>query len=125
MRSRPTRNTSKKSGPEEELFFQMSGFGLWPEREHRFHPVRRWRFDFAFPDLRIAVEVEGGIYLPGGGRHNRGAGMEKDLEKYGEAQLLGWTVYRCSSGMVKSGAAVQTIRALVELKRDELREAVA
>src|SRR5690606_39740371 len=38
-----------------------------PVREYRFHPERRWRFDFAWPDLRVAAEVEGGIHI--GGRH--------------------------------------------------------
>lgn len=29
--------------------------------EHRFHPFREWRFDYAIPELKIALEVEGGI----------------------------------------------------------------
>lgn len=106
-----------KTMPADELAFQLRGYNLFPEREHRFHPTRRWRFDFAFVDLKIAIEVEGGLFIQG--RHSRGAGMEADLEKYGEAQKLGWLVYRCSPRMVKSGAAIETIRDLVRLKEGE------
>lgn len=78
--------------------------GLVFEREVRFHPVRRWRFDFAFPDRRLAVEVEGGIY--GHGRHQRVGGFTADCEKYNEAALLGWVVLRVTPAQVKAGAAL-------------------
>lgn len=65
-----------------------------PVAEHRFAPPRRWRFDWAFVEQRIAVEVEGGVFMKGGGRHTRGAGFRNDVEKYGEAAALGWRVFR-------------------------------
>jgi len=67
--------------------------GVW-EVEYKFHPKRRWRFDFAFPLIKIAVEIEGGVWS--GGRHTRGAGFIKDMEKYNAAVLLGWRVLRYS-----------------------------
>ena len=64
------------------------------EREFRFHPTRKWRADFAHVESRTLIEVEGGIYISGGGRHNRAAGFVADLEKYLEAALAGWRVVR-------------------------------
>lgn len=64
------------------------------EREVKFHASRRWRSDFAHLETRTLIEIEGGIFLPGGGRHSRGAGYAKDAEKYLEAVLAGWTVVR-------------------------------
>jgi len=63
-----------------------------PEREYRFDPKRRWRFDFAWPSLRIAVEIEGGVWIRG--RHVRPVGYLGDLEKYNRAVVLGWRVLR-------------------------------
>jgi hypothetical protein len=60
--------------------------------EYKFHPTRRWRFDYALEPLRIAFEVEGGIWV--NGRHNRATGFISDCEKYNEALLLGWRVFR-------------------------------
>lgn len=60
--------------------------------EYKFHPTRRWRFDFAIEDSKIAFEIEGGIWV--GGRHIHPLGFIKDCEKYNEAAKLGWKVYR-------------------------------
>jgi very-short-patch-repair endonuclease len=62
------------------------------ESEFRFHPRRRWRADFAHLPSRSLIEIEGGIWIQG--RHNRAAGFNSDLEKYLEAGLLGWRVFR-------------------------------
>jgi very-short-patch-repair endonuclease len=82
-----------------------------PTAEFRFHPTRRWRFDFAWPDRSIAVEVDGAIFV--GGRHTRGIGVEKDCEKYAEAMLAGWRVLRVSTNQVKSGQALTWIERLL------------
>ena len=59
-----------------------------PEREYRFHPERQWRLDFAWPDQRVGVEIQGGTYRKGG--HSTGAGIRRDQEKLNAAQELGW-----------------------------------
>ncbi len=96
----------------ESLLFQLELSGLpRPEREFLFHRKRKWRFDLAWPDLLIAVEVEGGIWV--GGRHVRGEGYEADCEKYNEAQLAGWMVLRFTPGMIKRGKAGSVIEKAV------------
>lgn len=62
------------------------------ESEFRFHETRKWRADFVHHASRTLIEIEGGIW--GGGRHNTGAGMAADMEKYFEAALGGWRVIR-------------------------------
>lgn len=71
------------------------------ESEVRFHPERLWRFDYAWPDKRIALEIEGGTWA--GGRHTRGKGYENDCIKYSEAAILGWRVVRATTSMCKDG----------------------
>jgi len=82
------------------------------ERELKFHPTRKWRFDYAWPSYRVALEVEGAVWT--GGRHTRGKGFLGDMEKYNEATLLGWKVYRCTPDQVKSGAAFDLITRALE-----------
>lgn len=80
-----------------------------PEQEYRFALPRKWAFDLAWPQRKLAVEIEGGLFKEGGGRHNRGAGYEKDLAKYNAAAVKGWMLLRFSTGMVKSGEALRVI----------------
>lgn len=61
-------------------------------REYRFDPSRRWRFDYAIPAHKIAIEVEGGVWTQG--RHTRPAGFIGDMEKYNAAAVLGWRILR-------------------------------
>jgi len=62
------------------------------EREVKFHPERQWKFDFAHVASRVAIELEGGVWIRG--RHTSPAGFIKDCEKYNAAAMLGWTLYR-------------------------------
>lgn len=83
-----------------EAFCETNGFPK-PVTEFRFHPTRRWRFDFCWPNERIALEVDGGVWS--GGRHTTGKGFEGDCEKVGEAVALGWRVLRVSTGQLNKG----------------------
>jgi hypothetical protein len=89
-----------------------------PECEYKFDDKRKWRFDFAWPKYKVALEIEGatfgrqvicnycnkkvyGVTKNGGtypirigGRHTSGVGFEKDCEKYNAATLAGWRVLR-------------------------------
>jgi very-short-patch-repair endonuclease len=101
------------SALEETMQLHLRAIGLDFEREYRFHKVRKWRFDFAIPDLKIGIECEGGIYS--GGRHVRGNGFEADCFKYNQAALDGWRVLRFTKSMIDSGAAIAQIELAVVL----------
>lgn len=95
-------------------------------REFRFHPTRRWRFDYAITDAKIAVEIEGGIFgrdkekpcptchQTRKGRHNTIIGMVNDIEKYNTATALGWRVLRFTREQMKPPLLDSTL-AIIEL----------
>jgi hypothetical protein len=80
--------------------------------EFRFHPTRRWRFDWAWPSQKVALEIEGGAWTRG--RHTRGKGFVRDMEKYNQAVLLGWRVLRVTPKQVTSGEAGRLVRAAIQ-----------
>lgn len=93
--------------------FQCRAIGLPPPvGEYRFHPVRRWRFDWAFIAQKLAVEVEGGVFIQG--RHSRGAGMVKDMEKYNAATTAGWRILRVTPKQIASGEALDIVTAALK-----------
>lgn len=93
---------------EDRLIEQIKLYGLQtPEREFRFHTERRWRFDFAYPEKKVALEVEGGVWS--GGRHTRGYGFEEDCHKYNAAALHGWRVFRFTPKMIADLTAIKTV----------------
>lgn len=103
---------------EDLLAFTLLGFDVpKPEREFAFHPTRKWRFDFAWPALKIAAEVQGGIWNRGA--HGRGSGIERDAEKLNEAQLLGWVVLLLSPGQVRTGIAAAWLERAVRMRLAE------
>lgn len=72
-------------------------------REYKFHPKRRFRFDFAVPRLKLAIEQEGGIHVQG--RHVRGMGYENDCVKYNLAALEGWILLRYTTNQIRKNPA--------------------
>lgn len=85
-----------------------------PTPEYRFC-ARAWRFDWAWPEHRTALEVEGGAWT--GGRHTRGAGFLADMAKYNAAQVLGWTLLRCTPDTLATDATLTLIRDALALPR--------
>src|SRR5215210_4472916 len=74
--------------------YWRAGGGPELKTEFSFHPERKWRADFAHVESRTMFEIEGGLYVNGGRRHNRAAGFIADAEKYLEGFLCGWNVVR-------------------------------
>ena len=81
------------------------------QREYRFS-ARAWRFDFAWPEYKIAIELEGAVHA--NGRHTRGTGFEDDCIKYNVALLYGWKVIRATRAHVERGIAFAWVKALLE-----------
>lgn len=101
-----------KSKLEEALLSKIVLAGLpLPVREYQFERGRRWRFDFAWPEFRLAVEVEGGVFS--NGRHVRGVGFEQDCYKYNCAVARGWRVLRYTGKMVKGAHAIRQIAEVI------------
>lgn len=114
------------------------------QKEYRFHPIRRWKFDIAFPSRKVAVEIDGGgfgrpvvcqrclqtvkrktakgktVIVREGGRHNTGTGANADNEKFNAAAMLGWRVLRFTTSALarNMGAAINTIRAALDTQID-------
>ncbi len=85
-------------------------------KEYRFHPVRLWRFDRAIPELKIAVEIEGAVWV--GGRHTRGSGFIDDCVKYNTAAALGWTVFRLPEALIEEPDHLKLIIEFIRAKAD-------
>lgn len=88
--------------------------------EHEYRRGRNWRFDFAWPDRKVALEIDGGTRS--GGRHVRPDGFERDAEKLNRAAVLGWTVVRVTAAMVKDGRALNEIEAALRIEGVESSE---
>lgn len=125
------------SKPEETLALMLDDEGIEYQREYRFAAehvgmgngirqrlqdagLKDWRADFRIVGVPLLVEVEGITHYGRNrngtmklGRHQTGAGISEDLLKYDAAMRLGYTVYRCSQHMVKSGRAIESIEIIM------------
>lgn len=117
--NRPVRRKRKGgsfSALEETFAWQCKAAGFpEPVRQHRFCPGRLFRADFAWPEYKLIVECEGGIFarkMKDGqdyGWHQSIGRMRSDMEKYNLAALAGWRVLRYSGAEIKSGKAVNEV----------------
>lgn len=88
----------EKNKEEMRIMLQLAKIQF--KTEHTFHPTRKWRFDFAILEHKIAIEYEG-IHSEKS-RHTTRSGYAKDAEKYREAAKLGWMVLRYTAKDYKS-----------------------
>ena len=111
-RSRTPKNKGANAArpPEQDAFTRLCAAALHADcvKEHRFHPTRKWRFDYAFPAYKVAVEIDGGVWQYG--RHNRPQGYLADLEKFNAAAALGWRVLKFTPQQQYTKAAIDLIK---------------
>jgi very-short-patch-repair endonuclease len=121
------RNTPMGSVRQKEAAAQLRGAfeSAWKEaqgpelhEEFYFNPNRRWRFDFAHVETRVAIEIEGGVFTQG--RHTRGSGFEDDCEKYNCATAMGWRVFRLTTNLIRKDqvAAIVGVIAQTQARRE-------
>jgi len=109
----------EKGNPEETLAFQIRACG-WPkpERNFRFLDGRKYELDFAWPTLKLGVEVQGGIFRIRSG-HRSIRGLLRDYEKANLAQLNGWIFLQFSAKEIRSGEAVTLIQDAIEFRTEQ------
>lgn len=69
---------------------------------------RQWRLDLSWPELKLCVEIEGGIHMRG--RHVRPEGFIRDMEKYNRLALWGWLLIRTTYDMIADGVTIALIQ---------------
>lgn len=109
--SRPRRKKAPKRNRVFDAVLRDANLPL-PDVEYRFHATRRWRFDYAWPDARVALEVEGGAFSRG--RHTRGAGFVADIEKYNAAVVDGWRLVRTTPDKLVTRDTIEMLSALLQ-----------
>lgn len=109
-------------------------------RNYKFHPDRKWELDHALPLLKLAVEIQGGIYgstvqcnhcqqtvmrqlkdgtwipVRQGMGHSTGTGIQRDIDKLNAAHELGWVVILLSGKMVMDGSGAALFKRFTELR---------
>lgn len=91
------------------FFYLLKEAGLpQPEAEVRFDKIRKYRFDYAYPNIKLAIEIEGGIYS----RQSHGSitGILRDIEKYNLATMLGWRVLRIINDQYAKKGTINLIK---------------
>lgn len=96
---------------EDELGTQLAlaGFNAF-KREFCAIPGRRFRWDFAWPDDKLLLEVQGGTFSRGKSGHSSGMGINRDCEKANLATLAGWRILTVDAKHVTSGQALRWIQ---------------
>ncbi len=105
-----TRKAKMPPPSEHDLFTRLCASQLGAEciKEYRFYKARKWRFDYAMPLYKIAVEVEGGVWTQG--RHVRPQGFLGDMQKYNTAALMGWRVFRTTPDKLVSNDTIMLLK---------------
>jgi very-short-patch-repair endonuclease len=86
---------AKQQAAQDKFKRHCLAYGLpEPVAEYTFHPIRRFRWDFCWPEHKVAVEVQGGLWARGQAKaaHAMPIGILRDYEKNNLGQEHGWSV---------------------------------
>lgn len=104
----------------------QESFGRWCELLHLPAPVknygyqrrkyptnkrRQWRVDWAWPDIGLMVEIQGGVWIRGA--HGHPLDILRNFEKQNDGALLGYRFLQVTPEQVRSGEAVALVEAFL------------
>jgi very-short-patch-repair endonuclease len=92
---------------------------LEPIRQYRFSDKRRFLLDFAYPQLKLGIEIQGGTWMSNRSGHTSGAGVKRDCEKSNLAVTEGWDILYFTSDMVRDFSFEPVLRDVLKLKENE------
>jgi very-short-patch-repair endonuclease len=91
--------------------------GILIDKEVQFHSKRKFKFDYAIPELKIAIEQEGGVYTKQA--HGSVTGILRDIEKYTLAASCGWVILRFLPNQMLTDYAFDTIKRTVKSIKED------
>jgi len=110
---------TQTSGLEAIFALAMKHVGCEMVPQYRFDSTRRWAFDLADPQTKVAVEIDGGEFSRGA--HTRGKRIAADCEKRNEARLRGWIVFVLTGAQVRK-APMQWAEKIARFVREKERQ---
>lgn len=94
---------------------------LLPVAHYRYDSAdRRRHFDFAWPEAKLAVEIQGGSFV--NGRHIRPSGQAADFRKLNRAQAMGWVVLQANTPMLARGSAESFVELVYAVLKERLSQ---
>lgn len=69
-----------------------------------------WRFDFAWPQFYLIVEINGGVWMPGGGAHSHPIDITRNMEKQNDAAREKFFVLQFTPDDVKRKRAIAFVQ---------------
>lgn len=110
--SRNIKNKTLKTDAFMKLIDIELGLEVW--REFYFSTERLYRFDYAIPEYKVAIECNGGIWAKGNSGHSSGKGIMRDMDKNNLAQSLGWNLISVTPGQLMTSYTIGLINDLAK-----------
>jgi len=96
------------------MYYKQMGLPL-PVFEHQHIPGRQFRLDIAFPDYKLGIEVQGGVYKNYRNGHTSISGILRDMEKNNLGILAGWRVFIITPEEVCMMHTVKALKTMIHL----------